>query len=181
MKRTGFTNEQITGILAEHQAGEECADLCRKNGLSKGPFCNWTAAFGGTTVSEAKRLKALEDETAKLRRRWPNRPRICCGSCAAPLGRPSSARSHRDSYRAARRRRHQAEGLQQRPAAQARACRKDRRPLGLPAPDHRVFAGRAEPAEESGVHPYQGTFSWPVWITGGKSTKSVESSGFHCR
>jgi len=56
------------GILTEHEAGAKCADLCRKHGMSEGTFCNWKAKFGGMTVSEAKRLKALEDENAKLKK-----------------------------------------------------------------------------------------------------------------
>jgi putative transposase len=68
MKRTRFTDEQIIGILTEHEAGAKCADLCRKHGMSEGTFYNWKAKFGGMTVSEVKRLKALEDENAKLKR-----------------------------------------------------------------------------------------------------------------
>ncbi|MCG7602289.1 IS3 family transposase [Halomonas sp. McH1-25] len=68
MKRARFTEEQIIGILAEHEAGARCADLCRKHGMSEGTFYNWKAKFGGMTVSEAKRLKALEDENAKLKK-----------------------------------------------------------------------------------------------------------------
>ncbi|MEP3259750.1 MAG: transposase, partial [Roseibium sp.] len=65
MKRTRFTDEQIIGILAEHEAGAKCADQCRKHGMSEGTFCDGKAQFGGMTASEAKRLKALEDENAK--------------------------------------------------------------------------------------------------------------------
>ena len=68
MKRTRFTDEQIFGILAEHEAGAKCADLCRKHGMSEGTFYAWKAKFGGMTVSDAKRLKALEDENAKLKK-----------------------------------------------------------------------------------------------------------------
>ena len=68
MNRTRFTDEQIIGILAEHEAGAKCADLCRKHGMSEGTFYNWKAKFGGMTVSEAKRLKTLEDENAKLKK-----------------------------------------------------------------------------------------------------------------
>ncbi len=68
MKRTRFTDEQIIGVLAEHEAGAKCADLCRKHGMSEGVFYNWKARCGGITVSEAKRLKALEDENAKLKK-----------------------------------------------------------------------------------------------------------------
>jgi putative transposase len=56
------------GILQEHEAGAKCADLCRKHGMSEGTFYAWKAKYSGMTVSEAKRLKALEDENAKLKK-----------------------------------------------------------------------------------------------------------------
>ena len=68
MKRTIRSEEQIIGILQEHEAGAKCADLCRKHGMSEGTFYAWKAKFGGMEPSEAKRLKALEDENAKLKR-----------------------------------------------------------------------------------------------------------------
>jgi putative transposase len=68
MKRKRFTEEQIIGILTEHDAGAKCADLCRKHGMSEGTFYNWKAKYGGMTVSDAKRLKALEDENARLKK-----------------------------------------------------------------------------------------------------------------
>ena len=68
MKRTRYSEEQIIGILAEHDAGAKCADLCRKHGMSEGTFYAWKAKYSGMTVSEAKRLKALEDENARLKR-----------------------------------------------------------------------------------------------------------------
>ena len=68
MKRSRFSEEQIIGILNEHEAGANCADLCRKHGMSSGTFYAWKAKFGGMTVSDAKRLKALEDENAKLKK-----------------------------------------------------------------------------------------------------------------
>lgn len=68
MKRSRFTEEQIIGVLKEHEAGMKTADLCRKNGISEARFYNWKAKFGGMEVSEAKRLKALEDENAKLKK-----------------------------------------------------------------------------------------------------------------
>ena len=69
MKRTIRTEEQIIGILQEHEAGAKCADLCRKHGMSEGTFYAWKAKYSGMTVSEAKRLQAREDENAKLKRR----------------------------------------------------------------------------------------------------------------
>ena len=68
MKRSRFTEEQIIGILREHEAGIPVADLCRKHGLSSPTFYKWKAKFGGMDVSEARRLKALEEENAKLKR-----------------------------------------------------------------------------------------------------------------
>ena len=68
MKRSRFTEEQIIGILREQETGVPAADLCRKHGLSSPTFYKWKAKFGGMDVSEARRLKALEDENAKLKR-----------------------------------------------------------------------------------------------------------------
>jgi putative transposase len=68
MKRSRFSEEQIIGILKEHEAGVSVADLCRKHGVSDASIYKWKAKFGGMEVSEAKRLRALEDENAKLKR-----------------------------------------------------------------------------------------------------------------
>ena len=68
MKRNRFTEEQIIGILKEHEAGVLVADLCRKHGVSDASIYKWKAKFGGMDVSEAKRLRSLEDENAKLKR-----------------------------------------------------------------------------------------------------------------
>jgi putative transposase len=68
MKRSRFTEEQIIGILKEHEAGVSVSDLCRKHGVSDASIYKWKAKFGGMDVSEAKRLRALEDENGKLKR-----------------------------------------------------------------------------------------------------------------
>jgi transposase-like protein len=62
MKRSRFSEEQIIGILKEHQAGMTASDLCRKHGISDATFYTWRKKYGGMEVSEAKRLKALEEE-----------------------------------------------------------------------------------------------------------------------
>jgi putative transposase len=68
MKRARFSEEQIIGVLKEHELGVKTADVCRKHGISEATFYNWKSKFGGMDVSEAKRLKALEAENAKLKR-----------------------------------------------------------------------------------------------------------------
>jgi putative transposase len=68
MKRSRFKEEQIIAILREQEAGSPTADVCRKHGVSSATFYKWKAKFGGLDVSDAKRLKALEDENAKLKK-----------------------------------------------------------------------------------------------------------------
>lgn len=68
MKRKRFTEEQIIGILREHEAGAKTADLARKHGLSEATLYNWKAKFGGMDVSDAKKLRALQEENGKLKR-----------------------------------------------------------------------------------------------------------------
>jgi putative transposase len=68
MKRKRFTEEQIIAVLKEHEAGVKTGDLARKHGISEATLYNWKAKFGGMDVSDAKRLRALEDENSKLKR-----------------------------------------------------------------------------------------------------------------
>ncbi len=68
MKRSRFTEEQIIGILREQEAGVATAEVCRRHGVSSATFYKWKAKFGGLDVSEARRLKTLEDENARLKR-----------------------------------------------------------------------------------------------------------------
>ena len=68
MKRSRFSEEQIIGILKEHQAGMSAADLCRKHGVSDATFYKWHSKYGGMEVSDAKKLRALEAENAKLKK-----------------------------------------------------------------------------------------------------------------
>jgi putative transposase len=68
MKGSRFSEEQIIGILREQEAGVTTADVCRKHGISEATFYKYKAKFGGLEVSDAKRLKSLEDENAKLKK-----------------------------------------------------------------------------------------------------------------
>ncbi|WP_132081885.1 IS3 family transposase [Sinorhizobium americanum] len=68
MKKQRFTEEQIIAVLKEQEVGAKVADLCRKHGISEATFYNWKAKYGGMEASEAKRLKALEEENAKLKK-----------------------------------------------------------------------------------------------------------------
>ena len=68
MKTSRFTDSQIIAILKQAEAGNPVPELCREHGISNATFYKWRAKFGGMDVSDAKRLKALEDENAKLKK-----------------------------------------------------------------------------------------------------------------
>lgn len=68
MKRSRFSEEKIIEVLREQEAGATVADLCRRHGMSSATFYAWKAKYGGMEVSDARRLKVLEEENAKLKR-----------------------------------------------------------------------------------------------------------------
>ncbi len=68
MKRKRFSEEQIIGVLKESEAGAKTDDVCRRHGISTATFYNWRKKYGGLEVSEARRLRELESENAKLKR-----------------------------------------------------------------------------------------------------------------
>ena len=84
MRKSRFSEEQIIGILKEHQAGLPVTEICRRYGISDATFYTWRSKYGGLEVSEAKRLKALEEENRKLKKScWRSRcwTRRRCARC----------------------------------------------------------------------------------------------------
>ena len=98
MKRNRFTEEQIIGILKEHEAGISVADLCRKHGVSDASIYKWKAKFGGMDVSEAKRLRTLEDENTRLKRMLAD-AMLDNAALKDLLGRSGDARGEAESCR----------------------------------------------------------------------------------
>ena len=68
MRKARFTEEQIIGILTEHERGLGTAEVCRKHGVSHATFYKWKAKYGGMSVPDARKLKTLESENARLKR-----------------------------------------------------------------------------------------------------------------
>ena len=68
MKRSRFSEEQIIGVLREHEAGSKTEEVCRRHGISSATLYKWKSRYGGLEVSEARRLKALEDENSRLKK-----------------------------------------------------------------------------------------------------------------
>jgi putative transposase len=91
-KASRFTEEQIIGILGEHEAGAKTADVCRKHGISSATFYKWKAKYGGLNVSVAKRLKSLERQAEEASRRGDARQCDAQGYCFKKMVTPAARR-----------------------------------------------------------------------------------------
>ena len=68
MRKSRFSEEQIIGALKEHAAGRSAAELCRKHGISDATFYKWRSRYGGMEISDARKLKALDEENRRLKK-----------------------------------------------------------------------------------------------------------------
>ena len=91
MKKSRFSEEQIIAVLKEHQAGIAVADICRKHGISDATFYNWRSRYGGMEVSDARRLKALDEENRKHKKLLAE-SMLASRRCARRLEKTSEAR-----------------------------------------------------------------------------------------
>ena len=80
MKKSRFNDAQIIGVLREQEAGRPTAEVCRRHGISEQTFYRWKAKYGGMTVSDATKLKALEDENRRLRQQLLDASASCASS-----------------------------------------------------------------------------------------------------
>ena len=96
MKRSRFSEEQIIGILKEHQAGLGAKELCRKHGISDATFYKWRSKYGGMEVSDARRLKVLEVENAELKKMLAEQM-VDVATLKEMLGKTSEARFEAES------------------------------------------------------------------------------------
>jgi putative transposase len=137
MKRSRFSDEQIIGILKEQEAGSAAADVWRRHGISGAAFYKWKAKFGGLEVTEAKRLRTLEEDNAKLKKR------LAEGMLAIAVLRDTSTKNG-DARRGAERGRPAAYSRQGRGARLhgpvGRAMPSRRRHAGVSYPDRRAFS-----------------------------------------
>src|SRR5207253_2917593 len=115
MKAKRFSEEQIIGVLKEAEMGAKTKDLCRQHGISEATFYNWKAKYAGMTVSEARRLKELEQENAALKRRYGyRRVYLRLRREGWPVNRKRVYRIYRDAGLAVRRRKRKRIGLVER-------------------------------------------------------------------
>jgi putative transposase len=117
MRQSRFSEEQIIGVVKEHQAGLAVAEICRRHGISDAKFYAWRSKYGGLEVSDAKRLKALEEENRSSRSCLPSRcwTRRCCARCSEKTSNAQLPKEGRDLG-------HPAWAIQQKHYFRRRAC-----------------------------------------------------------